>query len=412
MGRHSALKRRRWSGNGLAAIAAQGSQAAGSLLLQVVAARTLGLGGLGEFGLLYGILVLATAMSSGFVGDSLTVLDRQLSPIRSALQNWLVLLAVSGAVLCATGVWATGFVGKQDALAFGIATCVFIFEDTIRRLLMAGLRFWRVVAVDVASLFVMGAVLLLAPSMTLGWLFLALAAGQAFALFVGVVILPPEDRWLAMPPLRADHRAVFDYGAIRAFQQAVRPSLLALTRIVVIGVVGLVAAGQLEAARIYTAPALLVVFGLNSFLFASYALDRDSTMRSALHKTDRGVLLLTGVTVAFGLIAVVSIPAVGPLIVGGQYDIAVIPVAGWILYTVSVATVTPYGALAAVRGRQAAVLVVRIADSLVSLALAAAVAHATGSAQWVPVGLAIGSFAGGLVIRQYVLRRAASPSVA
>ncbi len=412
MGRHSVSARRRWGGNGIAAIAAQGSQAAGSLLLQVVAARTLGMGGLGEFGLLYGILVLATAISSGFVGDSLTVLNRQLVPIRSALQNWLVLVAVVGAVLCSVGVWMTGFVGKQDALGFGAATCVFIVEDAIRRLLMAGLRFWRVVAVDVSSLFVMGAVLLLVPSMTLAWLFLALAAGQAFAFVVGVVMLPPEDRWLAAPPLPADHRAVFDYGAIRALQQAVRPSLLALTRVMVIVLVGLVAAGQLEAARIYTAPALLVVFGLNSFLFASYALGRDLPLPAALRKADRGVLLLMGVTVAFGLIAVVSIPVLGPLIAGRQYDIAVTPVAGWILYTVSVATVTPYGALAAVRGRQAAVLMVRIADSLVSLVLGAAVAYATDSAQWVPFGLAVGSFAGGLVIRQYVLRRAAPPSVA
>jgi O-antigen/teichoic acid export membrane protein len=405
MGRHSTRRSRRIGTNGLAAVVAQGSQAAGSLLLQVVAARSLGITGLGEFGLLYGILVLATAISSGFVGDSLTVLDRQSHQLKAALQNWLVLVAVVGAILCAVGVWATGFVEKQAAVAFGMATFVFVLEDAVRRLLMASLRFWRIVVVDATSLLVLVVVLLLAPSITLAGLFVALAAGQACAIVVGVCLLPVEERWLALPPLPAQHRAVFDYGAFRALQQAVRPALLALTRIVVIALVGVAAAGQLEAGRIYTAPALLVVFGLNSFLFASYALDAKSALPAALRRADRGVRLLLAITVAFGVVAVLCVPVLGPLIAGGQYDIPVTTVVGWVVYAISVAAVTPYGALAAVRGLQAAVLAVRVGDSLVSLALAAAVAYVAGSAECVPFGLAVGSFAGGLLIRHYVLQK-------
>ncbi len=403
MGRHSARRPRRTGGNGLAAIAAQGSQAAGSLLLQVVAARTLGITGLGQFGLLYGILVLATAISSGFVGDSLTVLDRGSSDVRAALQNWLVIVALVGAIFCSMGVWVTGFVTKQDAVAFGVATFVFLIEDAIRRLLMASLRFWRIVVVDTTSLLVLAVVLLFAPALTLAWLFVALAAGQAVAIVVGVCLLPTEERWLGRPALPAQHRIVFAYGALRALQQGVRPSLLALTRVVVIALVGVAAAGQLEAGRIYTAPALLVVFGLNSFLFASYALDSKSALTAALRRADRGVLLLVAITVAFGVVAVLCVPVLGPLIAGEQYDIPVVTVVGWVAYTISVAAVTPYGALAAVRGLQAAVLAVRIVDSLVSLALAATVAYVTGSEEWVPFGLALGSFAGGLLIRHYVL---------
>ena len=404
MGRRSARRPRRMGGSGLAAIVAQGSQAAGSLLLQVAAARTLGITGLGQFGLLYGILVLATAISSGFVGDSLTVLDRRSHQVRAALQNWLVFVAVVGSLFCSMGVWVTGFVTKQDAVAFGVATFAFVIEDAIRRLLMASLRFWRIVVVDTASLLVLGVVLLFAPALTLAWLFVALAAGQAVAIVVGVCLLPTEERGLARPALPAQHRAVFNYGAIRALQQAVRPSLLALTRIVVIALVGVAAAGQLEAGRIYTAPALLVVFGLNSFLFASYALDSKSALAAALRRADRGVLLLVAITTVFGVVAVLCVPVLGPLIAGGQYEISVATVVGWVVYTISVAAVTPYGALAAVRGLQAAVLAVRIADSLVSLALAAAVVYLTGSEEWVPLALALGSFAGGLVIRHYVLR--------
>ena len=241
-----------------------------------------------------------------------------------------------GAILGAVGVWATGFVEKQAAVAFGMATFVFVLEDAVRRLLMASLRFWRIVVVDATSLLVLVVVLLLAPSITLAGLFVALAAGQACAIVVGVCLLPVEERWLALPPLPAQHRAVFDYGAFRALQQAVRPALLALTRIVVIALVGVAAAGQLEAGRIYTAPALLVVFGLNSFLFASYALDAKSALPAALRRADRGVRLLLAITVAFGVVAVLCVPVLGPLIAGGQYDIPVTTVVGWVVYAISV----------------------------------------------------------------------------
>ena len=195
------------------------------------------------------------------------------------------------------------------------------------------------------------------------------------------------------------------YGIWRALQQAVRPSLLALTRVTVVAALGLAAAGELEAARIYTAPAMLAVFGLSGFLFASFAVDREQPMRTALRAADRGVLVLVVVILFFGVGAVLIIPLLGPLLTGGEYDISVLTVTGWLVYTLSVATVTPYGALAAVRGLQAAVLVVRIADSLFSLALAAALVYLVRSIEWVPIGLAVGSVAGGVAIRQYVLRR-------
>jgi O-antigen/teichoic acid export membrane protein len=404
MSRRSALARRRLAGNGIAAVVAQCSQAAGSLLLQIVAARALGISGLGQFGLLYGILVLATAISSGFVGDSLTVLDRQRALIRAALQNWLILLSVLSAVLCALGVWVTEFVTGRDALAFGVATMVFLVEDAVRRLLMANLRFWSIVAMDTISLVVMAALVLGVPAITLAWLFVALAVGQGFAAGVGVWLLPRTDRWLAGRPLPAAHRQVFEYGAFRALQQAVRPTMLALTRVVVIAAVGVAASGELEAARIYTAPAMLVVFGLNSFLFASFAIDQTQHLAAARRRADRGVLLLVAITLAFGIVAALAIPIFGPMIAGRHYEIPLILVVGWIAYAVSVATVTPYGALAAVRGLQKRVLAIRAADSMLSLGLAALLSYLIGSADWVPCGLAVGSFAGGIALRWFVLR--------
>ena len=69
MDRHSAPKRGTMRRSGVAAIVAQGTQAAGSLVIQVLAARSLGTAGLGQFGLLYGTLLLATAITLGFISE-------------------------------------------------------------------------------------------------------------------------------------------------------------------------------------------------------------------------------------------------------------------------------------------------------------------------------------------------------
>ena len=346
---------------------------------------SLGITGLGEFGLLYGILVLATAISSGFVGDSLTVLDRQSHQLKAALQNWLVLVAVVGAILCAVGVWATGFVEKQAAVAFGMATFVFVLEDAVRRLQMARSA---VLANRRGGRDELACARRGAPASSVHHFGgVVCRAGCRSGMCNRGGCLPTAGRGEVAGPDRRSLRSTALYSTTVRSGRFSRPfvrTLLALTRIVVIALVGVAAAGQLEAGRIYMAPALLVVFGLNSFLFASYALDAKSALPAALRRADRGVRLLLAITVAFGVVAVLCVPVLGPLIAGGQYDIPVTTVVGWVVYAISVAAVTPYGALAAVRGLQAAVLAVRVGDSLVSLALAAAVAYVAGSAECVP----------------------------
>lgn len=403
MGRHSRAVRGAKLRSGAAAVAAQGSQSIGSLVLQVLAARGLGAEGLGKFGLLYGTLVVATAIATGFVGDSMTVLDRSRAPIRAALQGWLGLIAVGCALLAVAISWGTGFVERPTALAFGAATLVFLLEDAVRRLLMANLKFWRIVAVDLASLLGALVVLVAVPGISLTELFVALTVGQLLAAAVGIVVLPAHERWLAAP-LPADFGAVAHYGWYRGLQQAVRPTLLSLVRWAVIAIVGLAAAGELEAARVYAAPALLAVAGVNSFLFANYAKEATKPMSRALREADRGVLLLVAIIAVLSVIAVVAMPVLAPLLVGDDFSLSTVAVAGWLAYTVSVAAVSPYGALAAVRGHQGAVLLIRILDSLASLALVAALVWVLRSAEWVPVGLTLGSLAGGLALRLSVLR--------
>src|SRR6478752_3202786 len=256
----------------LGGIAAQMSQALGSLLLHVLAARLLGADGLGAFAVLFGLIVMATAVCTGFVGDSLTVLDRQRRDIRSALQTWLLVLALGGALAAIAVAVLGGFLDPVGAALFGAATAVFLVEDALRRLLMADLRFWRIVAVDLValggSLITLLVVAASGGTIGLGTLMLSLLLGQLVASVVAVGLLPAGERWLA-PPVRGAIRTVAGYGSWRAAQQFLRPGMLTAVRLLVVGLAGLAALGTLEAARIYTAPLLLVVAGATSFLFAS-----------------------------------------------------------------------------------------------------------------------------------------------
>ncbi len=401
MRRRIAPRRRTTRRGGIAAIAAQGATTAGGFALQILAARSLGVAGLGEFGVLYGTLVWATGIISGFVGDSTMVLNRHEPAVRAALQNWLLLISALCAGACFLVPWSTGFVDFRAALAFGGATFVFLIEVALRILLMATLMFWRMTAIDTVSLLVMLVVLVFAPTVTLAWLFVALMVGQLSAIAVGICLLPARERWLARP-YPAQYRAVAAYGLWRGLQQAVQPSLLALMRVTVIGAVGLAAAGELEAARIYTAPAMLVLVGLGGFLFASYAISRTQPMHTAVRSADKEALVLVLITVVFSICAVSAIPLIGPLITG--HDISALAVVGWLVYTVSAAAFTPYILLAAVREMQAAALVAQVAGSLLSLALVAMLACVVRSAEWVPFGLAIGPLATAPAIRQYMLR--------
>ncbi len=83
------------------AVGAQLSQALASFVLQVLAARLLGASGLGTFALLYGGIIIGTALCTGLVGDSLTVLDRNDPHIRAGLQKLCALVsALAGALAC------------------------------------------------------------------------------------------------------------------------------------------------------------------------------------------------------------------------------------------------------------------------------------------------------------------------
>jgi O-antigen/teichoic acid export membrane protein len=386
------------------AMAAQVTQAGASFTLQVIAIIALGLAGFGKFAILYGVIVLLTGLTSGFVGDSLTVLNRRSEATRSALQGWALALIGTAAAFGGVAVATIGFVSYAEAVFFGLAIFAFLLEDLLRRLLMAELLFWRIAIVDTTGLIVALAVLAGTASVgaqSLATLFGALAIGQLAALVTACLLLPREERYLVRF-VRGAYGTVARYGSWRSAQQAVRPGLLTAVRTAVILAAGLTMMGELEAARLFVAPAMLLVSGYSTFLFASFAAKTRSTLGALLVKADRAVFQLLVATVVIGGSALLALPEIGQLVIGHRLN--VLMVVGWIAYAASVATVTPYGALAAVRGKQAAVFGVRMADSGFSLATAVLLLGLGGPVEVVPFALTLGSVLGGLAIRSFLLR--------
>jgi len=387
----------------IGAMAAQVSQAGGSFALQLIAAVMLGLAGFGKFAILYGVIVLLTGLASGFVGDSLTVLNRRSPGIRAGLQGWAILLSVGAGLVGGGIVIVIGFATPAEGALFAVAIVLFLLEDVFRRLLMAELLFWRITIVDAVAVAVSLTTLGITAAIsavTLSALFGALALGQGFAIVVAIFLVPARERYL-VPVRGGEFATVFGYGAWRSAQQGVRPALLTAVRTAVVIVIGLTAVGELEAARLFVAPAMLVVSGFSSFLFASFARSSHLPLTRLLRKADVGVAQLVGVTILIGAAALLVLPEVGQHLIGERLN--TLTVVGWLAYAASVAAVTPYGALAAVRGKQATVLALRVTDSVLSLTGAILVVLLGGPVSLVPFVLTLGSLLGGLAIRWLVL---------
>jgi O-antigen/teichoic acid export membrane protein len=387
------------------AVAAQFSQAAGSFLLQVLAARLLGKEGLAVFAVLSGLVVLATAVVSGFVGDSLTVLDRSVTAVRAGLQWWLVVLSTGVALIASLGLWGSDYLTPWEALVFGLSGAAFVAEDSFRRLLMATMRFWAIVVVDLVSL--IGSVGVVAvvhatSEVTLATLLEGLLVGQVAAMAVAIVLLPPSDRWWARGTT-PDRGHVFRYGKWRALQVSVRPAMLAVMRVIVVAGVGRAAYGELEGARLFVAPATLAVNGASSYLFARFARTKDVATSKLLRQSDRGVVVLATASLGLGVIAALLVPSLGSAMVGDDFDLDRWGVFGWAVLAAATAAATPYGVLAAVRGRQGATLLVRLTDAVCSLVGVAIAMQLDWSETSVPYVLAASAFLGGIGIRVLIV---------
>lgn len=395
----------RLPGPAVAALGAQVSVAGGSFLIQVLAARELGAAGFGTFAILFGAVVMAAAVSTGLVGDSLTVLDRGRPEVRSALCR----VGVTTVALAAATTASVAVLFGQPpsrAVLFGAVVAAFMLADLFRRLLMAELLFWRLAAVDaVGALVGVGTACLwmLFAAPRVEHFLLAVLVSQLTTVALATVAAPAPSR--ARPdPGWGDWRAVLAYGSWRAVQQFVRPTALNLARWLVLLAAGQAAVGELESARVIVAPAMLLVQGLGSYLFSSYAADRHHGATVLLQRADRGAVVMLIGALMVGSVVALTLPVLGELLTDGRYQLTALAVLGWSCYAASCAAVLPYGTLAAVGGQQRLVLAIRVVDSVVSLALVALVVWLLGAQfGWAPWLLSTGSFVGGWFLRRRVL---------
>jgi O-antigen/teichoic acid export membrane protein len=398
MGARAGRSRREAAG----AVTAQFSQAAASFLLSVAALRSLKTADYGVLALLLGVLVVATALMTGFVGDSLTILNRHDDRIRAGLEIWALIIAVSLLVGGAIFGYSAGLLDPVDAALFGLSLAAFTLEDCGRRLLMANLRFWSVVATDLTYL-VAAAVILLTARLTSGHLrladfLIALVLGQALATGVAIALLPATDRRLSAwtdPAVRA----VAQFGSWRAVQQTTRPAALTIVRFLVVIAAGRAALGHLEAARVYMSPTLLLAQGTGTFLLATYALDRHLSRRTAIRRSDRTSAFLVTLSAALSALAVLALPWLGGLLSGGSTAIDPWAAAGWGFYAAGAAISMPYISLASVRTPQRTVVGLRLVDTAASIILATALLAVGTSPSFVPFALGAGILFGAALQR-------------
>jgi O-antigen/teichoic acid export membrane protein len=396
------------------AVLGQVTQALGGLVLSVAAARALGAAGLAAFSLAYGCTVLVTAVVSGLVGDSLTVLDRGDRGIRAALLVWAVGVAVAAGLAAGALAAATGSLPGWAAAVLGLAVTAFVLEDALRRLLMATGRFWSLPAVDGTGL--VAAVGTLAACAAAGGLSLAsfavaLLIGQTAAAAVAWAALPATER--PRGPWR-DPRlgAVWSFGVWRAAAQTIRPLLVTGLRLLVVAAAGAAAYGELEAARVYTAPTLVVVAGLGSFLLPHLVATRGRPAAERLRAADRVALGLAGAVAGIGVLAVVLQPVAEQLLTGGAFAVPVAAVAGWSAYAVASAVLLPYANLATVQRRQRRLLCLRLLELGSLGAVWVLVTQVEGGAVWAPLALAAGPLVVAAAVRRTVLRPLAADGAA
>lgn len=395
-----ALVRRRAAG----AVVGQGTQALAGMVVQVAAARELGASDLAAFALVYGAMVMATAVCSGLVGDSLTVLDRHRPGIRAGLHVWTALISTGAAAAGVIAALVSGMVPVWAGLLLGAGCAMFIVEDTLRRMLMATGRFWSLPAVDSASLVLaLGTLVVVAlrQELTLSAFIVALLVGQSGAALVAWFCLAPGERPRG-PWRRPAMGAVAAFGAWQAAAQTIRPASLTLLRIIVVAVLGAAAYGPLEAARVYTAPTLVLVAGLGSFLLPHFVGLRDQPAATTLRVADRAALACALGVGAIAGAALVLQPWLGPLLTGGHYAMPALAVAGWAVYAVAGAAYLPYAGLALVHGAQRRVLALRALE-FASLVVVLLLVLLHVGAAWAPLALALGPGLAAVVVRQSVV---------
>jgi O-antigen ligase len=379
----------------LGAIVSQMIVAGTSLLIALIVLRELGAGGLGTFSLLFGILVTANSAQTGWIGDSLTVLDRFDPGIRRALfRSQAISIVVIFTITWAIALLVDG-VDATTALLFAVASAAWAIEETMRRLLIARREFWLLVAND--SAFAFGAFGLLVAvtaggvTLTLDAVIISLLAGSIVAIGLAVLQLPRVEL-LRGPTAPSRMRELASFAGWRAVQVGLRPGSQAIVRAIVATVMSLEAVGRLEAARLLIAPALTVANGAGIFFLPTYA-DQIRRRVRLNPSIGRAMLLIAAICASYGLLAVVLRDSLADLLTSGDSIITTLAVVSWALFATAFGIGLPVGAANVAAGRSKQTFTIRLLDAGIGVSVAGLFA-VIGWVDAVPIGLAIGGFVG------------------
>ncbi len=391
------------------AVAAQTWQAVGSFGLQFLASRLLGAQGLGIYALCYGIIVAATAFTSGLIGDSLTVLDRHKPSVRSGLQVLSVVAYIVGATGSAVVLCLTHQLDLIGAGFFLLAMISFQFEETIRRLFMARLQFWIIVFVDGSGMLVAFFVLWVGhlwAKLDVNWFLSALLVGQVISSVTGLVLLPRQERLIA----RFDAsgiREVLGFGGWRGIQVTIPAMIQSIARSLVVAAAGAPALGALEAARLCVAPLQITINGLGSYFLSSFVHTRSLGRAWQVRRARISAWLLTGATLVGGAVVGVAALHWQHLLTAGRYELGALAVAAWVVYTARTAALMSWFSLAASVANQRTVTLLRLLDASVAIVLSWVLLFpASLSPAWVPLALATGQLVGTIPLRWLVVKKA------
>ncbi len=385
----------------LGAIVSQMIVAGTSLLMALVVLRELGAAGLGTFSLLFGMLITVNSVQTGWIGDSLTVLDRFDPGIRRALYQSQVISAVG--IFLVT--WALGLlvdgVDSTTALLFGLASVAWALEETLRRILIARREFWSLVVND--SAFAAGAFGLLIAAvvagadLTLDTIIIALLSGSIVAIGLALVQLPRIEL-LRGPAAPSRMRELASFASWRAVQVGLRPGSQAALRAIVATTVSLEAVGRLEAARLLIAPALTVANGAGMFFLPTYA---DQLRRRVMLRPSvgRSMLVIAAICAVYGVLAMSLREHLAGLLTSNESVVTTVAVGSWALFSMAFGVGLPPGAANVAAGRSRQTFLIRVLDASIGVAIAGALSM-IGWVDAAPIGLAIGAFAGaGLLVR-------------
>lgn len=265
-------------GGASAAMVSQGVVAGSSLILQALALRELGTSGLGVFSILSnGLLVTATALHTGWVGDPLVLLDRHEVRIRRALfaaSGWSAIISFAFGLL---GGLVFADLDVRAAALFGLATTLWLVEETGRRLLMARLEFVKLVINDVVyAVVALGAAVSIAvwSELTMELLIVSMACGSLATIVAALAQLPRDE---VAPPDRGSiaYRELAGVASWRSGQLMMRPLGMLLVRVAVSTIVSPAALGLMESGRILTAPVLTAANGFGGFTLPFFTRKRN-----------------------------------------------------------------------------------------------------------------------------------------